>query len=74
MSTTSVRQTKPGNDEIDRGPNEEAVSTAQENVTEGYGSSRKAARISGKPDGDTRGGPRANNDHARAPSTSEQKQ
>ncbi|RRS02729.1 hypothetical protein EIP75_19300 [Aquabacterium soli] len=46
------KQAKPGDEDIARGPNEEAVTTAQENVTEGYGASGKAAIISGKPDGD----------------------
>lgn len=52
---------------VKRGPNEEARDTAQENVTEGYGSARKASIISGKPDGDTGGGPGRNNDQAKAP-------
>jgi hypothetical protein len=52
---------------VERGPNEEARETAQENVTEGYGSPGKASIISGKPDGDTSGGPGRNNDQAKAP-------
>ena len=69
MGTTPAKQTRPGTDDVDRGPNEEAVSTAQENVNEGYGSAGKAAIISGKPDGDTQGRSRVNHDQARSPST-----
>lgn len=50
-----------------RGPNEEAVEAAQENVTEGYASADKASIISGKPDGDMSGGPDRNSDQAKAP-------
>ena len=50
-----------------RGPNEEAVKTAQENVTQGYGHAGKARIMSGKPDGDTQGGPGANHEEGRAP-------
>jgi hypothetical protein len=45
----------------------EQQETAAENTTQGYGSSVKAGHISAKPDGDTQGGPGANNDQARSP-------
>lgn len=49
-----------GAKDVKRGPNEERVETAQENVTEGYGSSGKASIISAKPDPDGRGKGRDN--------------
>jgi hypothetical protein len=55
-------------EDVKRGPNQEAVDTAQENATQGFGSAGKASIISGKPDGDTQGGPGRNNDQAQAPS------
>ena len=66
MTTTAPAQSK-NSPPVERGPNEEARETAQENVTEGYGSPGKASTISGKPDGDTSGGPGRNNDQAKAP-------
>jgi len=44
--------------------NEEQHKTASENVRQGYGSSVKSRLMSGKPDGDTQGGPGPNNDNA----------
>lgn len=55
-------------DDVERGPNEEATSTAQDNVSKGYGSAGKASIISGKPDGDTGGGPGRNNEQGKAAS------
>ncbi|HIV70212.1 MAG TPA: hypothetical protein H9903_04700 [Candidatus Aquabacterium excrementipullorum] len=67
MGITPSKDTRQNADKVSRGPNEEAVDTAQENVSEGYGASGKAGIISGQPDGDTQGGPGANNDQGRAP-------
>lgn len=51
-SNTSTTPTQTDTDAVKRGPNEEPISTAQENITQGYGSSRKASIISAKPDPD----------------------
>lgn len=65
MSST---ESKPASEQsVKRGPNEEKIGTAQDNVTKGYGSSGKASIISGKPDGDRQGGPGSNNDQAETP-------
>jgi hypothetical protein len=45
----------------------EQAKAARENVSEGYGSAVKSRLISGKPDGDTDGGPGVNNANANAP-------
>lgn len=51
MSTNDPAQVQHADkDDAKRGPNTEAVDTAQKNVTEGYGSPGKASIMSGKPD------------------------
>lgn len=62
MSSTKGNQ--PSEQNVTSGPNEEKIGTAQENVTEGYGSSGKASIISGKPDSHTHGNSGSNNDQA----------
>jgi hypothetical protein len=52
MATQTPSDTQSSKSTLKRGPNQEAVETAQENVTEGYGSSTKDSIISGKPDPD----------------------
>ena len=49
MGITPSKDTRQNADKVSRGPNEEAVDTAQENVSEGYGASGKAGIISGQP-------------------------
>lgn len=69
MSTTPTpRQpdasAQPANEAL-----KEQEKAARENTQEGYGSTLKSRLISGKPDGDTQGGPGSNNDnHNRRPS------
>ena len=48
----------------------EREKTAMENISQGYGHPKKAGHISAEPDGDTQGGPGANNpDGVRPPKT-----
>lgn len=65
MNRTASKSTSPT--DVKRGPNQEAVNTAQDNVTEGFNSPGKASIISGKPDGDVQGGAGRNNDQGKAP-------
>ena len=64
---SSTKGTPASEQNVKRGPNEEEIGTAQDNVTTGYGSSGKASIISGKPDGDRTGGPGPNNNQAKTP-------
>lgn len=50
MNTDPAHRQPADKGEFKRGPNTEAVDTAQKNVTEGYGSAGKASHISAKPD------------------------
>jgi hypothetical protein len=52
MNIKAPKRTETDKADEARGPNEEAVNTAQENVSTGYGSPGKASIISGKPDRD----------------------
>lgn len=51
----------------------EQEKAAVENTSQGYGHSAKAAHISAKPDGDTQGGPGADNDDMTRPDSPEGK-
>ena len=66
MSNTSPDRKHKDPAEVTRGANEEAVGRAPDNVTKADGSSGRAV-ISGQSDGDTIGGPGANNEQGRSP-------